>query len=102
MEKFGISIYFIDKRQSNNPISILFVLTDKLGETFKQYDFAPFLNVTLDADNGDDFFTFTSRDDLTVLKHCSPLFLNQKDLEKFSQFVDAVQKELLLTTIKYS
>ena len=102
VEKCGIRIYFIDKQRSDRPISILFVLTDKLGEIFKQYDVAPFLNVTLDADNGDDFFTFTSRDDLTVLKHCSPLFQNQRDLEKFSQFVDAVPKELLLTTIKYS
>jgi hypothetical protein len=73
-----------------------------LGETFKQYDFAPFLNVKLDADNGEDFFTFTSGDDLIALRHCSPLFQNQRDLEKFSQFVDAVQKELLYTTIKYS
>ena len=101
-EKFGIRIYFIDKQRSDRPISILFVLTDKLGEVFKQYDVAPFLNVILDADNGDDFFTFSERDDLTVIKHCSPLFLNQRDLERFSQFVDAVQKELLLTTIKYS
>ena len=101
-EKFGIRIYFIDKQRSDRPISILFVLTDRLGEVFKQYDVAPFLNVTLDADNGDDFFRFTRRDDLTVIKHCSPLFLNQRDLERFSQFVDAVQKELLLTTIKYS
>ena len=101
-EKFGIRIYFIDKQRSDRPISILFVLTDKLGEIFKQYAVAPFLNVTLDADSGDDFFTFTSKDDLTVLKHCSPLFLYQTDLVKFSQFVDDVQKELLLTTIKYS
>jgi len=100
--KFGIKIYFIDKHRSNNPISILFVLTEKLGEIFKEYEYPPFLYVSLDADNGDDFFTFTSRNDLNVLKHCGLLYRNQKNKEKFSEFVEEVKKELLLITIKYS
>ena len=101
MEKFGIRIYLIDKKRSDNPISILCVLTDKLGEIFKKYDFAPFLNITL-KDNGDDFFEFTERDDVNVIISCSPLFTNHKNEASYADFVEAVGKELLFTIIKYS
>ena len=101
MEKFGIRIYFVDKQRSDRPVSVLFVLTDKLGEIFKKFDFAPFLNVTLE-DNGDDFFEFTSNDDVNGVKNCSPLFTNHKNNDSYAEFVEAVEKNLLFTTIKYS
>ena len=101
MEKFGIRTYFVDKQRSDRPVSVLFVLTDKLGEVFKKYDFAPFLNVTLE-DNGEDFFEFTSIDDVNAVKHCPPLFTNHKNKDIYPEFVEAVEKNLLFTTIKYS
>ena len=101
IEKFGIRVYFVDKQRSENPISVLFVLTDKLGEVFKKYDFAPFLNVTLE-DNGDDLFEFASIDEVSAIKHCSPLFTNNKNEAIYAEFVEAVDKQLLLTTIKYT
>jgi hypothetical protein len=101
MEKFGIKIYYIDKKRSNSPISILCVLTEKLGDIFKKYDVAPFLNITL-QDNGDDFFVFTEKDDVSVIVSCSPLFINHKNEASYSEFIEDVNKELLFTTIKYS
>ena len=84
-----------------HPITVLCVLTDKLGEIFKKYDFAPFLNVTL-QDNGEDFFDFSDKDDVDVVVSCRPLFTNNKNDSSYSDFVEAVSKELLFTTIKYS
>ena len=101
IKEFGIRVYFVDKQRSENPISVLFVLTDKLGEIFKKYDFAPFLNVTLE-DNQDDFFEFASVDEIVAIKHCSPLFTNSKNEAIYAEFVEAVDKQLLLTTIKYA
>ena len=100
-EKFGIKIYFVDRQRSDNPISVLCVLTDKLGEIFKKFEFAPFLNITL-QDNGEDFFDFTEKDDVNVIVSCRPLFTNHKNDEIYADFVEAVCKELLFTTIKYS
>ena len=101
MKKFGIKIYFIDKQRSDNPIKIIFVLTEKLGEVFKNFDFAPFLIATL-QDNGDDFFDFTDKEDVEVFSSCSPLFTNNKNEASYAEFVNAVEKRLLLTTINYS
>jgi hypothetical protein len=101
MEKFGIRIHFVDRQRSDSPITVLCVLTDKLGEIFKKYDFAPFLNVTL-QDNGEDFFDFSDKDDVDVVVSCRPLFINNKNDSSYSDFVEAVSKELLFTTIKYS
>lgn len=101
MEEFGIRVYFVDKQRSDNPISVLFVLTGKLGDIFRKYDFAPFLNVRLD-DNGDDLVEFASIDEVVAIKHCSPLFTNSKNQQFFAEFVEAVDKQLLITTIKYS
>ena len=101
MKKFGIKIYFIDKQRSDNPIKIIFVLTEKLGEVFKSYDFAPFLIVTL-QDNGDDFIDLTDKEDVAVFESCSPLFTNNKNEASYAEFVNAVEKRLLLTTINYS
>ena len=101
MEKFGIRTYLVDRQRSDQPITVIFVLTDKLGEIFKKFDFAPFLNVTLE-DNGDDFFEFVNVDDAHAVKDCSPLFTNNKNLSHYASFVEAVEKHLLFTTIKYS
>jgi hypothetical protein len=101
MKKFGIKIYFIDKQRSDNPIKIIFVLTEKLGELFKSYDFAPFLIATL-QDNGEDFFDLTDKEDVAVFNSCSPLFTNSKNEAIYAEFVNAVEKRLLLTTINYS
>ena len=100
MDKFGIRIYFVDKQRSDNPISVLCVLTGKLGDIFKKYDFAPFLNITL-QDNGEDFFDFTEKDDVTVIASCRPLFSNNKNESIYADFVETVSKNLLLTTIEY-
>lgn len=101
MKKFGIKIYFIDKQRSDNPIKIIFVLTEKLGEVFKNFDFAPFLIVTL-QDNGEDFIDLTDKEDVAVFNSCSPLFTNNKNEDSYAEFVNAVEKRLLLTTINYS
>ena len=101
MEKFGIRTYLVDRQRSDRPITVIFVLTDKLGEIFKKFDFAPFLNVTLE-DNGDDFFEFVSIDDAHAVKHCSPLFTNNKNKNQYASFVEAVEKHLLFTTVQYS
>jgi hypothetical protein len=100
-EKFGIRTYFVDRQRSDMPVSVLFALTGKLGEVFEKNDFAPFLHVTLE-DNGDDFFEFRSVGDVIAVKHCSPLFKNQKNKDRYADFVEAVEKNLLFTTIKYS
>jgi hypothetical protein len=101
MKKFGIKIYFIDKQHSDNPIKIIFVLTEKLGEIFKSYDFAPFLIVTL-QDNGEDYFDLKDKEDVAIFNSCSPLFTNNKNEASYAEFVNAVEKRLLLTTINYS
>jgi hypothetical protein len=101
MKKFGIRIHFVDRQRSDSPISVLCVLTDRLGEVFKKHDFAPFLNVTL-QDNGEDFFDFSEKDDVDVIVSCRPLFTNNKNESTYCDFVEAVAKELLFTTIKYS
>lgn len=101
MDKFGIRTYLVDRQRSDRPITVVFVLTDKLGEIFKSFDFAPFLNVTLE-DNGEDFFEFVTTEDVDGIKHCSPFFTNHKNESTYASFVDAVEKHLLFTTIKYS
>ena len=101
MEKFGIRIHFVDKQRSDNPISVLCVLTGKLGDIFRKYDFAPFLNITL-QDNGEDFFDFIEKDDVAVIVSCRPLFTNNNNESSYADFVESVSKELLFTTIKYS
>ena len=100
MEEFGIEVYYVDRQRSDRPISVLFVLTDKLGETFKKHDFAPFLNVTLE-DNGEDYFEFTNADEVTAIRYCSPLFTNKKNEENYSEFVEAVEKKCLFTRINH-
>jgi len=77
------------------------VLTGKLGEVFTNYDFAPYLRVTLE-DNGEDCFEFRSVDDVIAVKHCSPLFTNHKNKDSYADFVEAVEKNVLFITIKYS
>jgi hypothetical protein len=76
-------------------------LTEKLGEIFKSYDFAPFLIVTL-QDNGEDYIELTDKEDVAVFSSCRPLFTNHKNEASFAEFVNAVEKRLLLTIINYS
>ena len=101
MKMFGIRIYFIAKQRSDNPIEIIFVLTENLGEIFKIYDFAPFLIVTL-QDTGEDYFDLKNKEDVAVFSHCRPLFTNNKNDDSYADFVDAVSQELLFTILKYS
>ncbi len=101
MKKFGIRVCFVDKKRSDSQISMVFELTGKLGELFKRFDIAPFIHARL-QDNGEDFFNVTCNEDVCVLEHCTPLFVLSDDLEKYSTFVNAVSKQLLLTTVQYS
>jgi hypothetical protein len=101
IQKFGIRTFFVDRQSRDSPISVLFVLTDKLGEVFKTFDFAPFLRVTLE-DNGEDFFDFRSINDVYAVKNCVPLFTNNKNEDSYGSFVEAVEKNLLFTIIKHS
>ena len=101
MEKFGIGIFFVDKQRSDYPLKVLCVLTDKLGDIFKQYHYAPFLNIIF-QNSEDDFIEFSKKDDLNLIISCMPLSSTLKNGEEFSNFLEAVRKELLFTTIKYS
>ncbi len=100
MEEFGIRIYAVDKERSDRPISIIFVLTDKLGEIFKSFGSAPFLRVTL-QNTGDDFFTITCEEDVEVIESCYPFFTNKSNESEYADFVEAVEKHLLLISLKY-
>ena len=101
MEKFGIGIYFVDRQRSDYPIMVLCVLKDKLGDIFKKYHFAPFLNITL-QNSEDDFIEFRQKDDMKFIVSCTPLSSTLKNAEEYANFLEAVRKELLFTTIKYS
>ena len=100
-EKFGIRVYFVDKQRSDQPLQILFVLTDSLGDVFKQFGVAPILNVTLE-NNELDCLTFSAEEDIQLIERCSPLFVRTRNEENFQEFCNAVSKHLLLTSIKHS
>lgn len=99
-EEFGVIVYSVDKIFDSNPLTIILVLVGKLGEVFKQFELAPFLKVTLE-DNGDGYYDFVSVDDVVAFRHCAPLFINSKTESSFLDFVIAIEKQLLLTSIKY-
>ena len=100
MEEFGIRIYAVDKERSDREISIIFVLTGKLGEIFKSFGAAPFLKVFL-QNNGDDFFTLTCEEDVEVIESCYPFFTNIKNESVYADFVEAIEKHLLFISLKY-
>jgi hypothetical protein len=101
MEKFGIRIFFVDKQRSDYPLKVLCVLTDKLGDIFKKYHYAPFLNITL-HNSEDDFIEFSQKDDMKLIVSCMPLSSTLQNGEEHAIFLEAVRKELLFTSIKYS
>jgi hypothetical protein len=101
MIELGVRIYFIDKQRSDQPLHLLLALTDKLGQIFSSFDCPPFLHVLL-RQSDDDFVTISSDEDLQVFERCSPLHFNYKNNDRLKELTQAVEKFLLLTSIKYS
>ena len=101
MEQFGIRIFFVDKQRSDYPLNALCVLTDKLGDIFKKHHVSPFLIVTF-QNNDTDFIELTEKNNLSLIDSCRLLSSTIKTSNDYDEFLEAVSKELLFTTIKFS
>jgi hypothetical protein len=61
---------------------------------------APFLLVDL-QNTGDDFYTITCEEEVKVIESCYPFFTNKSNESEYADFVEAVEKHLLLISLKY-
>ncbi len=100
-EKFGIRIYFVDKQRGDYPLTVLCALTDKLGDIFRKHHVSPFLSITF-KNNDNDYIDFKEKSDFDLISSCQPFSSTIKSEEEYADFVEAVSKELLFTSIKYS